>query len=133
MLLNEYVGAAYQSYFVCPPSNCENVYVVGVPITFDITSVDGLGNVATTGGEQYIVLVAGPGEITPHVKDNENGSYTVTICADVSGDYTLNVKVRDTTIQGSPCNLSFQPGILIIKFMQIINIEFKRAIFSFWL
>ena len=75
---------------------------------FTIHAVDHEGNPRTTGGDDFKVVLDGPQHIEPAVKDNNDGTYTVTYTAEKAGDYTVDVTYEDAHIKDMPKKLHIE-------------------------
>ena len=70
--------------------------LVGRAAYFSIYASDASGARATRGGEAFVVAIRGPSPATRSIRDNGDGTYTVTYCVACSGAYTVAVTLHDT-------------------------------------
>jgi len=78
---------------------------------FTIHSVDADGKPVKTGGDPFKVAVKGPkGPIDPHIKDNNDGTYTVKYKPDGHGDHTIDVTLHDDHIKDAPFHVKIKPA-----------------------
>ena len=76
--------------------------LVGRAAYFSIYASDASGARATRGGEAFVVAIRGPSPATRSIRDNGDGTYTVTYCVACSGAYTVAVTLHGEPIRGSP-------------------------------
>ena len=95
--------SATTSYLVCP-----TVVAVGRTMELSVQAVDVFGNYLIQGGDDYVVLVAGPGVVTPITEDNADGTYSSTLFATEAGNYTATAYLNGVEVLGSPCYLHVQ-------------------------
>jgi len=80
------------------------------PAVFTIHAVDADGNARRDGGDPFKVDVKGPAHVTPHVKDNGDGTYTVEYNPTEPGDYTVNTTLHDQPIKDMPRRVHIKPS-----------------------
>ena len=80
--------------------------LVGRAAYFSIYASDASGARATRGGEAFVVAIRGPSPATRSIRDNGDGTYTVTYCVACSGAYTVAVTLHGEPIRGSPATLT---------------------------
>jgi filamin len=80
------------------------------PAFFTIHSVDNDGNPREEGGDPFTVKIQGPKPCTADVKDNGDGTYSVTYEPDVPGDYTIRVELDNKPIKDSPFRVGVKAG-----------------------
>jgi hypothetical protein len=73
-----------------------------VPHEFYVQSIDGFGQLLTTGGENVRVAVDGPNQFTPNVTDNGEGTYTVSYNPQIGGLYVVDASVRKSHVDATP-------------------------------
>src|ERR1035438_8374092 len=66
-----------------------------------VTARDAIGNALTSGGSTVVGAVTGPETLTPVVKDNLNGTYTLTYTPTVAGADKIAITLNGTAISGS--------------------------------
>ena len=84
----------------------------GKPTTFTIYKQDRFGNPRTRGVDHFYADVQGPGKWECRVKDERDGSYTVTYTAKVAGTYRLDVGLAPNVgpIAHSPFTIVVRPA-----------------------
>jgi len=80
------------------------------PAVFTIHAVDPDGNPRHDGGDPFKVEVTGPENLTPHVTDNNDGTYTVQYDPKVPGDYSVNTTLHGEPIKDSPKHVHIKPS-----------------------
>lgn len=93
----------------CPTRDCLTHYVVGDFISFTIRAMDQFGNPVLVGGEEFVVLMAGPDSVIPLIQDNNDGTYTATVCPELPGRYVIGVYLLEWLI--GECEVTVEPGI----------------------
>ena len=79
--------------------------VFSIPAVFVIQSVDLYGNEKSKGGDVWTVKLMGPGDVEPSVRDNEDGTYTVSYETNVRAIYKLHVTLNEKHITDSPFSI----------------------------
>jgi hypothetical protein len=74
-------------------------------MVLNVQAIDAFGNYLVEGGDHFVVLVAGPGVITPVTVDNGDGTYKSSVFAREAGNYTAIAYLNGVQIAGSPCTL----------------------------
>ena len=69
---------------------------------FTIHAVGPDGVPTTTGGEPFVVTIDVPEPTTPKVKDNHDGTYSVTYMPEHSGDYVIGITLNGDHVRDSP-------------------------------
>lgn len=87
----------------------------GAPSTFAIVTKDSDGRKIPNGGAQMMVKIlpgvgVGGVDLEGMVKDQGDGSYTVTYVVPKRGNYMVHVKCNDKPIMGSPFPVFFSAG-----------------------
>jgi filamin len=80
------------------------------PAFFTIHSVDNDGNPREEGGDPFTVKIQGPAPCQADVKDNGDGTYSVTYEPDVPGNYTIKVDLENKPIKDSPFKVGCKAG-----------------------
>lgn len=82
----------------------------GVTAMFSIISRDATGRRRNTGGDSVKVSIRGPSTPEATVKDNGDGTYSVSYIPDSLGAHQVDVLVHDCPIDGSPFEVSVAPS-----------------------
>eukprot|EP01087_Luapelamoeba_hula_P020678 TRINITY_DN70_c0_g1_i3.p2 TRINITY_DN70_c0_g1~~TRINITY_DN70_c0_g1_i3.p2 ORF type:complete len:763 (-),score=144.58 TRINITY_DN70_c0_g1_i3:64-2307(-) len=76
------------------------------PAHFEIVAKNCFDDELTAGGDHFDVSIHGPdGDVKAKVTDSGNGKYPVEYTVQKGGDYTINVKLNDKDIKGSPYHM----------------------------
>ena len=79
----------------------------GESLQFVVEARDAHGNRRTVGGDQVDVsLVSGSATATAAVRDNGDGTYTVSCAPTLAGEYSTQVLVQSAPVRGSPFNIA---------------------------
>jgi len=62
------------------------------------------------GGDVFDVKISGPEEVKPHVKDNGDGTYSVTYEPKEPGNYTIAVNLEGKPIKNAPFKVKCKEG-----------------------
>lgn len=85
--------------------------VAGVESTFYLQTYDAASNARTVGGDTWtITMTKGATTVSVQVVDANDGSYTASYNATVSGTYALVVKVNGVSLSSSPYTLVVSPA-----------------------
>eukprot|EP01089_Gocevia_fonbrunei_P013343 TRINITY_DN340_c0_g1_i1.p1 TRINITY_DN340_c0_g1~~TRINITY_DN340_c0_g1_i1.p1 ORF type:complete len:790 (-),score=281.46 TRINITY_DN340_c0_g1_i1:42-2333(-) len=95
------------------------------PAHFTIHSVDNDGQPRKEGGDPFSVNISGPVDTPVDVKDNGDGTYSVTYSPQEPGAYTINVDLDGSPIKDAPFKVTAKAGT------DVTNSDF--GIFSFTL
>jgi hypothetical protein len=96
------------------PSKCTatgtglSVSTAGKESTFEIQAVGVYDNLATEGGEKFVVKISG---VETNVLDKGDGKYTVAYTPSVSGPFNIDVLLYSAPIQGSPFAMVTAPAV----------------------
>lgn len=82
----------------------------GKPCPFTIHAKDADGVDRNTGGDPFKVDIKGPQAVTPKVRDNNDGTYSVEYVVDQPGDYTVNVTLHGQPIKDAPFHPHIKPS-----------------------
>jgi len=120
LLHDEHIKDAPFNVRIKPAPNAGKSYAEGPgleeawdnePAYFTIHSVDGEGNPRKEGGDPFTVKIKGPdGDLQPTVKDNGDGTYSVSYAPDTPGDYTINVDLEGKPIKNAPFKVKAKAG-----------------------
>jgi filamin len=81
------------------------------PTEFYIKSKDRDGNDMGRGGDPYKVTIDGPnGPVPCEIKDNQDGTYTVSYAPEDHGDHVIQVNLRDKPVAKSPYTVNVKEG-----------------------
>lgn len=80
------------------------------PAHFTIHAVDKRGNPRTDGGDPFEVKISGPAPTPVEVKDNGDGTYSVTYHPDAPGDYKIDVTLEGHNIKDAPFHVTAKSG-----------------------
>jgi len=81
------------------------------PAEFTIRAKDILGNDIKEGGDPFDVKIDGPsGPVAAEVRDNGDGTYTVSYQPEAAGPHDLAVTLDDVHIKGSKFHVDIKPG-----------------------
>jgi filamin len=79
------------------------------PAHFKIVAKDPEGHKRADGGDNFAVTVKGPVDVTPHIKDNGDGTYDVTYKTDEPGNYEVNITVDGKPLKDLPVKVDIRP------------------------
>jgi len=80
------------------------------PATFTIFARDGDDQPKTEGGDPFVLKFDGPGEVQYDLKDNGDGTYSVTYHPLVSGPYDILITLEDSPIKNAPYHVDVKQG-----------------------
>jgi len=81
------------------------------PTGFTIHAVDYDGNHRKDGGDPFVVKITSPTEtINADVRDNHDGTYSVSYAANKTGPVTIDVTLEDQSIKDAPFQLECMSG-----------------------
>jgi len=81
------------------------------PAEFTIQAKDCFGNDIKEGGDPFNVEIMGPtGPVDAQIRDNHDGSYTVSYQPNDAGPHELAVTLDDVPIKGSTFHVDIKPG-----------------------
>lgn len=115
-------GSPVEVQVEMPVTTAENCTVRGIRAvhagaksTFHVIARDQAGNQRSKGGDDFHVSIKGPGRLAyAIVRDESNGSYSVSFRADTAGNYKAHItfinKVGEKPLLGSPFNFEVMPG-----------------------
>jgi len=118
-LHGQHIKAAPFTVKIKPAPNAANSWAEGPgleeawdnePAYFTIHAVDEDGNPRKDGGDKFDVKIAGPENVVPHIKDNGDGTYSVTYEPKEPGNYTVNVDLEGKPIKNSPFKVKCKEG-----------------------
>lgn len=69
---------------------------------FTIQAVNYFGDNLPTGGDEFVITLTGPEEISVNQKDNGDGTHSCGYTPRAVGQYKLDIKLRGEPIKGSP-------------------------------
>jgi filamin len=82
-----------------------------LPTHFTIEARDRNGNPMREGGDPFEVRVNGPrGEVPVEVKDNGDGTYTVSYAPEHAGNHRIDVSLKNKPVANSPYNVNVREG-----------------------
>jgi len=80
------------------------------PAHFTIHALDNDGKPRGEGGDPFKVNIDGPGDVEVDVKDNGDGTYSVTYRPDEPGKYKINVDLEGKPIKDAPFTVNTKAG-----------------------
>jgi len=85
--------------------------VSGNQYSFAIVAHDEYGNAVCKGGDKFDVKIHGPLDITPAVKDTNDGHYIVSFVPQLIGSYHVTVHKDQILVAGCPLTIQCLPGM----------------------
>jgi filamin len=101
--------SAAHSYAAGPGLNKGEVFD-NEPAKFTIHAKDPKGNPLTAGGDTFKVDINGPVHVTPHIVDNNDGTYSVTYEPTEAGDYKIDITLDGHHIKDAPHHVTVKEG-----------------------
>ena len=95
----------------------------GVTAVFSIVSRNATGRRRTIGGDSVKVTIHGPSTPEATVKDNGDGSYSVSYIPDSLGAHQVEVLVHDCPIDGSPFEVAVAPSMHLFLFVLSLFVD----------
>ena len=113
--------------------------LVGRAAYFSIYASDASGARATRGGEAFVVAIRGPSPATRSIRDNGDGTYTVTYCVACSGAYTVAVTLHGEPIRGEVASAARAlaqvtrdvVGVLVVRILAWASFHIGEGIITY--
>lgn len=86
--------------------------VDNAPAVFTVHAVDPHGNPRKDGGDPFEVHIQGPHgkHLSPHIHDNNDGTYTVTYNPEEPGEYGVDVRLGNESVRDNPLRVTVREG-----------------------